>query len=123
MLKVFSNWMNPEFERFQDSGNAFSRVHSDFGKIVDYEANRAVQVFDSASLESELPDSFSHEFIIPDRLSAELLEEMIIQEHIAQKIVDEIRGIIAGWRNSYPTLARVQTLLSLARLTLAEGTG
>ena len=80
--------INQSFERFQDSGNAKTRLHSDFGKIVTYEANRAVQIFDSTSLESELPDSFTHDIIMSERLSPEMLEEMIIQEHIAQKTLD-----------------------------------
>jgi hypothetical protein len=80
--------INQSFERFQDAGNAKTRLHSDFDKIVDYEANRALKVFDAASLESELPDSFTHEIIMSERLSAEVLEEMIIQQHIAQKILD-----------------------------------
>ena len=83
-------WINPTFERFQDSGSAYTRVHSDFGKIVDYEQNRATGVFDASALESVLPDSFSHEFIIADRLSAEVLAEMIIQEHIAQKVLEDM---------------------------------
>ncbi|HUU47606.1 MAG TPA: hypothetical protein VMW55_02360, partial [Nitrosopumilaceae archaeon] len=78
------------FERFQDSGNAKTRLHSDFGKIVDYEANRAVKVFDASSLESELPDSFTHDITMSERLSTEMLEEMIIQEHIAQKVLDSM---------------------------------
>ena len=82
--------INQSFERFQDSGNAKTRLHSDFGKIVDYEANRAVKVFDASSLESELPDSFTHDITMSERLSTEMLEEMIIQEHIAQKVLDSM---------------------------------
>ena len=81
-------WINPQFERFQDSGNAKTRLHSDFGKIVSYEATRATGVFDASSLVSELPESFTYDITITERLSPEVLEEMQIQEHIAQKIID-----------------------------------
>jgi hypothetical protein len=82
--------INPSFERFQDTGNAFTRAHSDFGKIVSYEATRAVGVFDASSLESVLPASFSHDISISERLSPEMLAEMQIQEQIAQQILDSM---------------------------------
>ena len=82
--------INQSFERFADAGNAKTRLHSDFGKIVTYEANRATGVFDASSLESELPDSFTYEITMSDRLSAEVIQEMIIQEHIAQKVLDSM---------------------------------
>jgi hypothetical protein len=81
--------INQSFERFQDTGNVFSRLHSDFGKIVDYEQNRALQVFNATTIQSELPDSFTHEATISERLSDEMIQAMIIQEHIAQKLLDE----------------------------------
>ena len=82
--------INQSFERFQDAGNAFNRAHSDFGKIVDYEQNRALKVFDATGLESQLPDSFSYEFKNTERISDEVIQEMIIQEHLAQKILDSM---------------------------------
>jgi hypothetical protein len=54
--------INKSFERFQDTGNAFTRLHSGFGGILDYEQNRATQVFDSTKLISDLPDSFGYHF-------------------------------------------------------------
>ncbi|MDH3278184.1 MAG: hypothetical protein OEM21_08815, partial [Nitrosopumilus sp.] len=82
--------INLAFERFSDSGNALTRLHSNFGKIVEYEANRAVGVFDASKLVSELPASFSHDIIISDRLSEEVIAEMIIQQHIAQKVLESM---------------------------------
>ncbi len=82
--------INPSFERFQDGGNAFTRVHSEFGKIVNYEQNRASDIFDASSLVSELPDSFSYEFTITERITEEVIQEMIIQEHLAQNVLDEM---------------------------------
>jgi hypothetical protein len=81
-------WINPTFERFQDSGEALTRQHSGFGKVVDSEAQRAIAVFDSASLKSELPPSFSYDITITERITPEVLQEMQIQQHIAQKILD-----------------------------------
>ena len=81
--------INPTFERFQDTGNAFTRLHSNFGKIVNYEQDRALQIFDSTKLESTLPDSFAYVFPEPSaRITNEMIQEMIIQEHLAKKIVD-----------------------------------
>jgi len=80
--------INPSFERFQDTGSAFTRQHSNFGKIIEYEQNRAVKIFDANVLQSELPDSFSHYITISERITDEVIEEMVIQETIAQKVLD-----------------------------------
>jgi hypothetical protein len=88
--------INQSFERLQDTGNAFTRTHSDFGKIVDYEQNRALKVFDATALESQLPDSFAYEFSFTDRLSDEVIQEMINQETIAQRILDAM-NVQARW--------------------------
>jgi hypothetical protein len=77
--------INYEFKRFQDSGNALTRQHSAFGGIIQYEQNRALNVFDATALKSELPDSFVHDISIGERITDEMIQEMIIQEHIAQK--------------------------------------
>jgi hypothetical protein len=88
--------INQSFERFQDGGNAFNRAHSDFGKIVDYEQNRALQIFNATTIQSELPDSFSHDITKSERLSDEMIQEMTIQEHIAQKMLVE-KYLQARW--------------------------
>ena len=83
--------INQTFERFQDTGTAYTRAHSGFGGILDYEQNRATQMFDSSKLTSELPESFA--YIYPEtgeRLSEELLQEMLVQQEIAQRILDEM---------------------------------
>ena len=82
--------INESFERFQDTGNAFTRMHSGFGGIIAYEQNRALNVFDATALQSELPDSFSHEISMSDRITDEMIQQMIIQEHIAQKKLEEM---------------------------------
>jgi hypothetical protein len=74
--------INQSFERFQDTGNAFTRMHSGFGGILDYEQNRATQVFDSTKLISDLPDSFGYHFEPTERLNDQLLNEMLEQQEI-----------------------------------------
>jgi len=82
--------INQTFERFQDTGNAFTRQHSGFAGILAYEQNRATDVFDSAKLISELPDSFGYHFEIKERLSNELKQEMLLQEEIAKTILENM---------------------------------
>jgi hypothetical protein len=83
--------INQTFERFQDTGNAFTRMHSGFGGILDYEQKRATDLFDASQFSSELPESFA--YIYPDtgeRITDEMLKEMQIQAEIAQKVLDEM---------------------------------
>jgi len=83
--------INQSFERFQDSGSAFTRMHSGFGGIIAYEQNRALDIFDATSLVSELPESFA--YIFPEtheRITEEMRQEMLVQEEIAKAILDEM---------------------------------
>jgi len=82
--------INQKFERFQDSGNAFTRIHSGFGQIVDYEKNRATQVFDATKLISELPNSFGYHIEMKDRITDEMKQDMQMQEQIAKGVLDEM---------------------------------
>jgi len=89
--------INQSFERFQDTGTAYTRMHSGFGGIIAYEQNRALDIFDSSKLVSELPESFT--YIYPDtgeRMTAELMEKMLEQEQIAKKIIEESK-VQARW--------------------------
>ena len=89
--------INYSFERFQDTGNAFTRQHSGFGVIVNYEKERATNVFDANALKSELPDSFTIDMPIGKRITEEMIHEMVIQEHIAQKKLDAIMNQQTRW--------------------------
>jgi fibro-slime domain-containing protein len=83
--------INQSFERFQDTGNAFTRAHSAFGGILAYEQDRATDLFDSNKLISKLPESFA--YIYPDtgeRLTDEMMQQMQLQAEIAQSILDEM---------------------------------
>ncbi len=89
--------INQSFERFQDTGNAFTRVHSGFGGIIQYEQKRATLLFDSSNLISELPESFA--YIYPEtghRMSDDLKQEMFLQELLAKEILD---GMVQPQRN------------------------
>jgi hypothetical protein len=83
--------INKSFERFQDTGNASTRMHSGFGGIIAYEQDRATDVFDSSELISELPESYA--YIYPqtgERVTDKMLQEMQLQAEIAQSILDEM---------------------------------
>jgi len=89
--------INQSFERLQDTGTAYTRAHSGFGGIIAYEQNRALDIFDSSELVSELPESFA--YIYPEtgqRITDETRQAMLLQEQIAKKILEE-SDIQARW--------------------------
>jgi len=57
---------NKSFERFQDTGEPRTRMHSGFGGMLDYEKSKATQVFDASLLISEPTESFTYNFTKPD---------------------------------------------------------
>jgi len=83
--------IDQKFERFQDKGEPRTRLHSGFGGIIDQEKIRASELFDSSSIISELPPSFAYEFPeTRERIDEKMRQEMIIQEHIAQKLLENV---------------------------------
>ncbi|HUT06127.1 MAG TPA: hypothetical protein VMW74_05510 [Nitrosopumilaceae archaeon] len=80
---------NFSFERFEDDGNPYTRLHSEFGGIMAYEQKRATQLFDSSVLISELPDSFTINMPIGERITPEMEDKMLFEEYRAQKIIEE----------------------------------
>jgi hypothetical protein len=63
-----------------------------------YEKQRALNVFNSNTLISELPESFSYAYPeIGERITEQMIQEMIIQEHIALKTIDEMYGAQTRW--------------------------
>ncbi len=89
--------INQSFERFQDTGNPYTRVHSGFGGIIAYEQKRATLLFDSSEFISELPESFA--YLYPEsgeRISKEMKQKMLEQENIAKKINEESK-VQARW--------------------------
>jgi hypothetical protein len=90
--------INYEFKRFQDSGDPTTRYHSAFGGMLNYESERALNVFNSTTIVSELPDSFAYQFPeSTDRITDEMIQEMIIQEHIAKKKMEELYDRQTRW--------------------------
>jgi hypothetical protein len=86
-----------DFERFQDTGDAKTRMHSGFAGIIEYEQMRASQLFDSSEFVSELPSSFAYVFPQPhDRMTDELKEQMLLQEELAKKILEQSK-VQARW--------------------------
>jgi len=54
-------------------------------------------VFNATALKSELPDTFSYNLSIGERITDKVIQEMIIQEHIAQKKYDEMYNQQTRW--------------------------
>jgi len=82
--------VNQKFERFQDTGDARTRLHSDYGKIIEYEENRAMKVFDANNLVSELPDSFGYKIEMKERMSQEMKQNMQTEEQIAKNLLEKM---------------------------------
>jgi len=82
--------INESFERFQDTGEPKTRVHSGFGGIIAYEQERATAVFDASELISELPDYFAYSSPkISERIGEEMKEKMWEEEKRCQKFLDD----------------------------------
>jgi len=85
------------FERFQDTGTAYTRLHSGFGGVIAYELKRATGIFDSSELISELPDFIPYSPpVITERMTEEMKQKMLEQEEIAKKIIEESK-VQARW--------------------------
>jgi hypothetical protein len=82
--------INRSFERFHDVGIPTTRLHSGFGGIMEYEQQKATQLFDSSKYDSELPEIFAYVFTEShDRMTSDIKAKMLEQEKIAQKILEE----------------------------------
>ncbi len=82
--------VNIEFERFQDLGEPKTRLHSGFGGIIADEQKRALDIFDSSNLVSELPETFA--YIFPEsgeRIDKEMKEKMLEEEKECLKFLDD----------------------------------
>jgi hypothetical protein len=65
-------------------------LHSDYGKIIKYEENRASKVFNANKLISELPDSFGYKIEMKERMSQEMKQNMQTEEQIAKNVLDSM---------------------------------
>jgi len=89
--------INITFERCQDTGTAYTRLHSGFGGVMAYELKRATGIFDASELISELPDFIPYSPpVISERMTTEMKAKMLEQEEIAKKIIDESK-VQARW--------------------------
>jgi hypothetical protein len=83
--------INQKFERFQDTGTAYTRLHSGFGGVIDYELKRAAKIFEGSELLKELPDYIPYTPPeISERTTDEMKAKMLEQEEIAQEILDDV---------------------------------
>ena len=85
-----------KFERFQDDGTAYTRQHSEFERVMKYEQKRALQLFNATELISELPESFSYNISIKERITDEVKGKMATQEQIAEEFL-ETNYVQARW--------------------------
>jgi hypothetical protein len=82
--------INISFKRFQDSGIPLTRDHSEFGGVLQYEKQRALNVFNSTTLVSELPDSFAYVFPeLDERINDKIKMKMTEQEQIAKNVLED----------------------------------
>jgi hypothetical protein len=89
--------IDQSFERFQDTGNPYTRAHSGFGGIIAYEQKRAIQLYDSTEYISQLPESFAYVFPKYDeRMIEEMNAKMLEQEEIAKNILEKSK-VQARW--------------------------
>ena len=85
------NQINKQFERFQDTGEPKTRLHSGFGGIIAHEQERATAVFDASKLISELPESTA--YLFPEsveRIDKEMKEKMLEQEEECLEYIKEV---------------------------------
>ena len=81
--------INQSFERFQDTGTAYTRLHSGFGGVMTYEIKRATGVFDASDLIKELPDYIPYSPPeITEKRTEEMKEKMSEQEKIAKELLN-----------------------------------
>ena len=83
--------INITFERFQDTGEPKSRLHSGFGGVLAYEQKRATDVFDASELISELPDFTAYSYPkSTERVTGELKSKMLEEEEKCLKYLEQI---------------------------------
>ena len=91
--------INYKFERFQDTGEPMTRLHSGFGGVIAYEQMKATELFDANKFVSILPEyGPSIVFNEPPRMNSGLKHQMQDQEHIALEIMEKW-NIKHNWSN------------------------
>ena len=88
--------VNQKFERFRDSGEPRTRLHSDFSGLLALEESKAMMVFNSTKIISTLPDSFGYHYEFKERMTDELKHQMSIEEQKAKEFLEH-RYLQARW--------------------------
>ncbi|MFB5607526.1 MAG: hypothetical protein ACE5RG_05420, partial [Candidatus Nitrosomaritimum yanchengensis] len=88
--------INFSFERFQDTGDARTRLHSGYGAIIQYEQDKASKLFDSTKLISNLPDSFGYHYEYGERIDEIMKKQMLIEEQKAKELLEQ-KYVQAHW--------------------------
>ncbi|MEJ2259788.1 MAG: hypothetical protein P8X78_04675 [Nitrosopumilaceae archaeon] len=88
--------INQSFERFQDSGEPKTRLHSGFDGVILSEQDRASKLFDSSKLISKLPDSFGYHYEYNERMDEIMKKQMLVEEQKAKEMLEQ-KYVQARW--------------------------
>ncbi|MGD8918771.1 MAG: hypothetical protein PVJ16_07600, partial [Nitrosopumilaceae archaeon] len=88
--------INQSFERFQDSGEPKTRLHSGFGGLILSEQDRASKLFNSSKLISKLPDSFGYHYEYGERIDEIMKKQMLVEEQKAKEMLEQ-KYVQARW--------------------------
>jgi len=87
---------NHEFKRFQDKGEARTRLHSGFEGVLNSEQDKASKIFDSSKLISQLPDSFGFHYEYKKRIDDAMRQQMLHEEQKAKSLLER-NSLQARW--------------------------
>ena len=92
----YGTWMqttHPDFERFSDStSNVMTRQNSNFASLIEYERQKALLVFDSSDIASQVGDYFAYDYSDIDRDTSKLEKyylELQIENQKAQQYTNK----------------------------------
>ena len=92
----YGTWMqttHPDFERFQDNiSNVMTRQNSNFASLIEHERQKALLVFDSSDIASQVGDYFAYDYSNIDRDTSKLEKyylELQIENQKAQQYTNK----------------------------------
>ena len=92
----YGTWMqttHPDFERFQDkTSNVMTRQNSNFASLIEHERQKALLVFDSSNIASQVGDYFAYDYSDIDRDTSKLEKyylELQIENQKAQQYTNK----------------------------------
>ena len=84
---------HPDFERFQDgTSNVMTRQNSNFASLIEHERQKALLVFDSSNIASQVGDYFAYDYSDIDRDTSKLEKyylELQIENQKAQQYTNK----------------------------------